>query len=208
MRDRAIALAGIFQAAYLVQQVARRGMTDSADFTTCINSLYKIDATNSEEIFGSASALRTGLRQAVDQLSGSNGQKNMEVTRYALGIMHLERKLAKDGAMLKKISTGIERAKEQSAMFGPTHENVIASLANLYVETISTLSPRIIVSGEQGHIGNAQNADKIRTLLLAAIRAAVLWRQCGGRRWHLLFKRREVMSGIQRLFDESSQTIH
>ena len=34
-----------------------------------------------------------------------------------------------------------------------------------------------------------QNADLIRALLLAGIRAAFVWRQSGGARWKLIFQR-------------------
>jgi len=53
-------------------------------------------------------------------------------------------------------------------------------------------------------LADADTANLIRALLLAAIRAAVLWRQCGGRRWRLLLQRRDLLHAAQRLRNPSS----
>jgi len=113
--------------------------------------------------------------------------------------MHLERKLAKKPDMLKTIAQGIEKAREQARHFSSTHENVVANLADLYVNTISTLPPRIIVNGEHGYLSDPENANKVRALLLAAIRSAVLWRQCGGMRLQLLLNRRKIIEEAEKI---------
>ena len=78
-----------------------------------------------------------------------------------------------------------------------------ARLAELYANTISTLGPRIMIRGDQNHLTNTENAAKMRTLLLAGIRAALLWNQAGGTRWKLLFERgkmqREADSLLKRI---------
>jgi CII-binding regulator of phage lambda lysogenization HflD len=58
-------------------------------------------------------------------------------------------------------------------------------LAALYQDTISRLTMRIHVKGVPEHLRKQAVADKIRALLLAGIRSALLWHQLGGRRWHL-----------------------
>jgi high frequency lysogenization protein len=47
-----------------------------------------------------------------------------------------------------------------------------------------------MVNGERVYLSNNDNAAKIRALLLAALRSAVLWGQCGGSRLSLVFNRR------------------
>ena len=37
-------------------------------------------------------------------------------------------------------------------------------------------------------------SNKIRSLLLAGIRSAMLWRQCGGKRWQILLGRKRMLS--------------
>jgi len=108
--------------------------------------------------------------------------------------MALERKLIKNPAILQMLSAGIDKAIAQAEHFSPSHENVIANLADLYVSTISRLTPRVIVKGEHGHLSNPANANRVRVLLLAALRSAILWHQCGGSRWQLLFQRKKIIA--------------
>ena len=49
-----------------------------------------------------------------------------------------------------------------------------------------------MVRGEPLHLQNPENVNRIRALLLAAIRSAMLWRQCGGRRLHILLGRKKL----------------
>ena len=42
-------------------------------------------------------------------------------------------------------------------------------------------------------------ADEIRSLLLGGIRFAWLWRQLGGRRWHLIMRRNPILIALQGL---------
>jgi high frequency lysogenization protein len=203
--DRNLALAGIFQAVRLVRDVATTGNCDRQDFETCIQSLFRIDVEQTEDVYGGSAKLATGFRTLMEQLAGhSHGghnwqPKDVNITKYAMGVLVLERQLRKNPTMLQTIADGIQQAASQAEHFSVTHENVIANLAHLYTQTISTLRPRIMVSGEHAHIANPKNANSIRALLLAAIRAAVLWRQCGGTRWQLLFKRRAVVDEANRL---------
>jgi high frequency lysogenization protein len=76
---------------------------------------------------------------------------------------------------------------------------VIGNLADTYKQTLSTLSFRIKVAGNPQILQNSHNANKVRALLLAGIRAAILWRQVGGRRWHLLFNRKRYIKDAQGL---------
>jgi len=93
---------------------------------------------------------------------------------------------------MPKVAEGIEQAKRQLDHFHSSHENLIANLSGLYRETLSTFRFRIHVTGSAQHLQNPQNAHKIRALLLCAVRAAILWRQVGGRRWQLLFSRQRL----------------
>ena len=208
--DRTLALAGLFQATRLVQQVANSGNADEHDMETCLNSIFRVDVERAEDAFGGIDRLTTGLRTLVEQLGGSafagTGQnrpqnKDLYITKYVAGVMVLEKRLKNNPAMLTTISDGIDRARQQIEHFSLLHENVIASLAHTYSQTISTLKPRIMVQGEHVYIANPNNANRIRALLLAAIRAAVLWRQCGGTRWQLLFQRGAIVAEAQRLLE-------
>ena len=101
----------------------------------------------------------------------------------------LEKKLSADAHMLDTIDKRLREIESQFDFFSLDHENTYAKLGQLYKDTVSTLGPKIIVSGEQPFLSNEHNASKVRALLLAGIRSAVLWRQCGGSRWQFLFGR-------------------
>lgn len=195
-----LALAGMFQAADLVRQVAQQGLLDQAPFEASIQSVLKIDAESVEDVYGGISKMKTGLQVVCKQL-GASTQRNMEIMHYVLGMVFLERKLIKQENMLVRIRDGIETAQAQAEMFAVTHPNIIAHLAQLYTQTLSTFNYRIKVNGERRFLENQHNADKIRALLLAGIRSAVLWHQNGGRRWQFLFSRGKIVQTAQQLLE-------
>ncbi|MCU7796758.1 MAG: high frequency lysogenization protein HflD [Candidatus Thiodiazotropha sp. (ex Myrtea spinifera)] len=198
--DRAIALAGLFQACHLAQQVAHKGLADAQALTGNIHSLFQVDTAQVLDVFGSLQNLAPGLRLTHRQLSGSEPRDN-ELTRYLLSLVQLERKLIGDAERLESISEGIKSTAARLPHFPQTHSNILASLADIYAENISTLQPRIMVSGEPVYLQNPDNVNRIRALLLAGIRAAMLWRQMGGRRRQLLFNRKRVVTTLHGLLD-------
>jgi high frequency lysogenization protein len=200
--DRTISLAAIFQATKLVSQIANTGNADEEDMATCLQSIFKADVDSAKDAYGNTTKLRTGLRTLIDQLGGQGTEaKDLFITKYVAGIMVLEKRLKNDPDMLNRIADGIQHANTQIEHFSLSHENVIAGLANTYSQTISQLKPRIMVQGEHVYISNPNHANRIRALLLAAIRGAVLWRQCGGTRWQLLFQRRAIVEEAKRLLN-------
>jgi high frequency lysogenization protein len=59
-----------------------------------------------------------------------------------------------------------------------------------------------MVVGDQNYLGSQNTVNKIRALLLAGIRAVLLWRQCGGSRWKLLFFRKKIQEEAQFLLTQ------
>lgn len=197
--DRVIALAGAAQAADLVRSLAQRGQLNPEDNETCLSSLIKIDAASSADIYGGAARLRTGLRLLEQQL---DHPQDMELTRYVVALLGLERKLARRPDLLESLRAGLEEVIQNLNYFPVDHSNAIARFADLYLNSLSTLTPRIMVSGDPVHLNNPENASRIRALLLAGVRAAMLWRQSGGRRWTLLFRRNPLLRETRRLLTE------
>ncbi len=207
--DKTIALAGIFQAATLVNQIATRGLVDEHDLKVAVDSILNQKPGSTLAVFGRYENLRTGLYTLVSQLANEqHQQRDINVARYVINLLHLERKLAKRPDMLEEIATAVKRAFEQAELFGVTHANVMANLAGIYTDTISQLPPRIMVNGETEYLSNPANADKIRTLLLAGIRAAVLWHQVGASRWQILFGRRHFVKEAKRILDNEMGILH
>jgi high frequency lysogenization protein len=200
IENNTIALAGIFQASELVRQIARQGMLDQAPFETSIQSVLKINADSITDVYSGLSGIKPGLQVLCQQL-GNETKRDMEVMQYVLGVIFLERKLAKRPDMLAKIRSHIEKIIDETTTYSVTHPQIVEQLANLYTQTLSTFDYRIKVSGEQRFLENSYNADKIRALLLAGIRSAVLWRQKGGKRLQFIFSRAKILRTAQNFLD-------
>jgi len=195
--SRTLALAGVFRAASLVNILANEGTISEDDLRVSIESIFETDPDNVIQVFGNTDNLLAGFKTLTNQLGKDSRNRNMDISRYVVSMLFLERRLMKNPEMLETLSTGVELASRQSEHFSTTHENVIANLSDLYSRTISELGPRIMVNGEQNYLETKVISNKIRTVLLAGIRSAVLWQQLGGRRWHVIFNRRRYLKIAQ-----------
>jgi len=187
--DQTLALAGIYQAASLVKQIATKGIANSAHIESSLETLFRFDAATVEDVFGSVAGVTHGVK-ILHRNINDRSARDFDVTKYVISLLMLERKLSRNNAMLDQIDEQLKKIESQFNFFSLNHENTFAKLGQLYKDTISTLGPKIIVNGEQPHLNNEVNANKIRALLLAGIRSAVLWRQCGGSRLQFLFGRK------------------
>ena len=134
-----------------------------------------------------------GLKLGFESLSASldSPQRQLAVSQLVLGVLRLERKLSGRAEMLRELGQGIASIQRQVDHLGVAHATVQTRLAELYSNTLSTLRPRIVVHGNPMQLADPKRVEQIRSLLLAAIRAAVLWRQVGGSRWRMLLRRGE-----------------
>ncbi len=196
MKDRALALAGLVQAVELVTKIANHGSADPEPLQASIDSVFRLDAETPEAVFGSASAMRNGLRSLVAWLEG--GQHGNRIgARIALSVLQVERKLARRSDLLQAIGSGLSDIDRQRSHLGPVHSTVLGRLGELYAETVSRLTPRVLVQGNPMHLSQATVVAQIRAVLLAAVRSAVLWRQLGGSYWDLLLRRRAIVAAAR-----------
>lgn len=202
LRERVLSLAGIFQVAAEVKRLALHGRETNPVVVTATHSLFQVDAPTVEDIYHGAARLRSGLQTMIQQMGDKASLRDIEITRYVITLLYLEKKLARDKRMLQDLQQGLEQARNQADFFSETHPNVIARLADIYQKTISTLKPRIMVSGNPEILANPDNSSMIRMLLLAGIRSAVLWRQCGGSRWQLIFRRKAILGEAAAILKE------
>jgi len=75
----------------------------------------------------------------------------------------------------------------------------VQQLGILYESLISEIQPQIRINGNRQHLQDRTNIERIRALLLAGLRACVLWRQVGGNRWQLAFNRRSMTRSVEAL---------
>ncbi len=187
--ERVLALAGIYQACALAQQLANQGRCEETAMDAGIASVFRIDAPSVVGVYGNIASVRLGLRTLVSQLDESSD--DMAVTRMAMTVMRLERTLSRHPQLLDRLQQGIRAAQRQAEHFGQGSSQVTARLAELYASTLSTLRPRVMVNGSPQYLQQPAIVEKLRSNLLAAVRSAVLWRQLGGRQWQLLLFRRQ-----------------
>ncbi len=213
MKDQTLTLAAIFQAASLVQQVSRTGQIDKNAFEVLLNSLIVTSPENTLAVYGGELInIKQGLELLINHLGDfSNANplaktkekkvKDPELTRYIISLINLERKLTKKPNQLALLGERIDSSKRQLAHYEISSETLISSFASIYSDIISPLGTRIQVAGEPTILKQTVNQHKIRALLLAGIRSAVLWRQVGGKRRNILFSRSKIVKTAQQLLN-------
>jgi high frequency lysogenization protein len=200
-----LALAALCQAIRLLQQIARGDEANNSELELSLKSVTVQDAAEPVDIFGGKLAnLENGYHVLQAQL-GDNPKKDLELTRYAMAVITLERKLAKNNDSLQAVGKRIERLQQQLQHFQLLDETVLASMADIYIEHISPLGQRIQIAGQPAALKQPMVQHKIRALLLAAIRAAVLWRQAGGRKYHFILQRKQLLQEVKTVLQQLAQ---
>jgi high frequency lysogenization protein len=202
LRSRTIALAGLFQAVWLVRQTARGQLRDPDATRACIRSIFATDAASVTAVFGGIRSLSTGLEAMIAQLDAAAGGRDLELTGHVINLLSLARQLNRDRTMSEQIAAGLRQLARPADDADADDPALTGALATLYQQTISTLSPRVLVHGEQSLLENRATQNRLRSLLLAGIRAAVLWHQCGGSRWRLLVERGRMLACARSLLQE------
>lgn len=199
LEDQTLALAGMFQAAVLVNELAQHGNCDGEAFDGCFNSLFTIDAETAEQALGDISHLTRGFEALGDYLGGQNRSPGRNIAYYLLSILKIANQVLGDQNLSSSLLQGLQKIEKDTSEFDMGRGSIINKIDGLYQECISPLNPRIIVRGEQNYLRNSDNAAKIRVLLLAGIRAAVLWHQLGGSKWRLFWSRKKYISAARQL---------
>ncbi len=195
--EKAMALAGLLQCCYLVSGIARNGLVGEDSLSGSLESIFVTDPDQTADVYRNGNGIRTGLRLIMEILDDGNYAQYSETIRYTSAILNLEKKLHAKPEILRAVGAGISSIQEHQALheLAVTHEEVITRLSGLYESTLATIEPRIRVLGQQKHLRDQTNTGRIRALLLAGLRSAVLWRQLNGTLPGLLLARRKVLKG-------------
>jgi len=194
-----LALAGVCQSAQLVKSLARTSKIDQEAFEASLNSIVITDPKETIDTFGGLNNLRVGLGVLESQLNNRAGKKDSEMTRYIADLLGLERKLTNSPDSLGQLASRIEHIKRQKMHSSLYDSPMIANLASIYKDVISPLGSKIQVAGNPDILKQAGIQDKVRSVLLAGIRSAVLWRQLGGKRRNIIFQRNKILRVAQAL---------
>lgn len=203
LTDQTITLAAVCQASYAVQKISRTGQIDDAQLEIMLNSVMLTSPENTLEVYGNdLSSLKQGLTTLIDHLGNQSKTKDPELTRYAVNLLSLQRRLAKKPRKLAELGERIDQCQRQLAHYSITSDTLVASIASIYSDIISPLGAPIQIAGEPSILKQPNNQHKIRALLLAGIRSAVLWRQVGGKRRNIIFSRTKLVDEAQRLLNQ------
>ncbi|PLW82620.1 lysogenization regulator HflD [Kineobactrum sediminis] len=199
LEKQTIALAGITQAARLVDELSRTGNCPPEFLASSLQSLFAFEVDQVEDVYGGIAGVRLGLDTLAGMLGNGQTPDQREVVRYVFNLLYLERKFARDPAMMSVVHSRLQHASFHAEHFATQANDICNSISGIYQDTLSTLKFRIKVSGSAEHLQNRQTADAIRALLLAGLRSTFLWRQLGGRRWKLILQRRAIARQAQEL---------
>lgn len=201
LENQVIALAGVAQAARMVDQVARTGTWPEPFLEASIHSLFTFDPPDTAAVFGNLQGVKLGLQNLAACLSTSPDETTQATLRYLMALLKLEREFAANATLQQKVRSRLEHTHYKATHFSSHSLNLCANVAGIYEDTFSKLKFRVKITGSAQHLANKRNTEVVRTLLLAGVRAAHLWRQLGGRRWRLLVARgqaRDVAAALSR----------
>lgn len=202
-QDVSIALAGVCQAASLVQKFAHQGTADRESLAYSLKSLLVMQPESTLDVFGNElNHLKMGLETVLAQLSSKQGRLDAEIGRYWIGVLALSQKLDKNPEAKSQLAQRLQQLERQLSLYDGDilHEQMIANMAAIYSDIISPLGSRIQVLGAQDVLSRPEIQNRIRATLLAGIRAGILWQQVGGSRWQFFFSRSKILKATQSLY--------
>ena len=199
MKERTLALAGVFQATELVRQAAHHGTWSGYAASSCLQSLFQLEADSTAEIYGGVTKMRLGVETMLAVLQGDS--RYTDSLRYAVGLLQIEKKFRRSNKLQEQVGRRLQDVSgEGSDLDQHEREDLQAhDISGLYSETISKLSPRIVVNGNPHYLKNERTVDWVRTLLMAGLRSAILWKQLGGGRFELMFGRKKIINEAESL---------
>ena len=199
LEDQTLALAGIFQSAALVDQLAYTGELNQAAYDCCFDSLFTFDAPTAEDVYGDLAGLSRGLRVSAQYLAGENQKSAKNMAYYMLSMLKVASALGRNSNTANAIKSGLQDIETRTTDFEMSRTSMASNIDGLYQDTVSKLNPRILVRGTPINLRDSDKASKIRVLLLSGIRAAILWQQLGGSKLKLLFGRRKYVKSANQI---------
>lgn len=205
--DKALALAGLFQAAALVQQIARTGEVDSDYYESLISSIFKLDPPTVEDVYQGITGVKLGVDTLLKVLKDKESARYADAIRYTIGMLHVEKLLRREQDINSVLRSRLEQTTNQLPHFdGVTSTAVVTKLNDVYLDTLAKFKFRIQVNGDPNHLQKADNAARIRAILLSGVRSAMLWRQLGGSRLQFAFGKRKLVAVLESLQQEITLT--
>ena len=171
LEQQVIALAGVVQAARMVDQVAKTGSYPAAFFEASLRSLFVFDAPTVDAVYGNVQGVKLGLRSVVDMLT--------DATKHIADHAH-EGDIVITGDIplaAKVLGNGAAAIRHNGDIF--TSANIGGQLATRDLMTdIRAADPFLVQSGRKG--GNAAFSAKDRSRFRNALEAEIRKAQSSG----------------------------
>ena len=190
LKNETISLGAIYQACNEIKKIAWQGEVNNNIIEPLINSVYQTTSEEIEDVFISIKRLNSGLDFLRRQLVGDAFSRDGEVTMYFEAIGVLVKNMNRKDEVLNKLRT--ELTKQSLPINEDNLDQHALFLSELYLSTISTVEPRIIVNGDNKYLTDKKNAAMIRSLLLCAIRSFILWQQSGGSKFRIFIFKKKI----------------
>ena len=195
--DYITSLIAMLQSVYLVDRIATTDYdaTNESDFL--IQSIYTKNTFDADKIYSQKSSLVDGCKLLKDILRGKNDISVLTMQKYALNIILIQKNINKISDLKNMIGKKIDNYHDNSMMATNLNDQIAYS-EEIYKEYVGIIRPRVVISGKKEYLN--KNSSLIRALLLSGIRAAFLWDYHGGSKWHLMFRRKEILNECENYF--------
>lgn len=220
-QNRALALAGVFQATQLTHMTAMTGQQSIGEngnfyFEQLIKASLNIrpavnSSTQTLDFFNQLGDIALGLKtleSSINQPFSPTPKTKIPKMpsaklpmSYAMALLHLEKKVYSNPEYVAIIEKSQQKILKQLSFFDHNylHSSIIANLAQAYVDTAGQINPRILVRGNAEAFKDANHTNRIRACLFTGLQLAHLWRQLGGSSWNMIFSKRKLLQDIQTL---------
>lgn len=192
-RAQTIAISAICQSAQIIQQIAKGQAYNKEHFTALLSGIMVTSPKSVFDVYPDVEEMTGGCELLIHQLSGQTTTRDVEVTRYIAGIMALSKKLLRSNSSLSRLTIALENIERRLEHFEINSGSIVQNFADAYREIVSPLGQKIQVIGNPEVLKHPDVQNKVRALLFAGVRAAVLWRQLGGQRRQFLFNRKRIL---------------
>ena len=220
LEHQIICFAAICQSVGQISTLAHKGTWDEESSRIAIRALA-VDSPNSIDEIYPLEKLQSGFKFFFETFESNRTDAQMiDQSRMVMYIIHLgtsfykqlivKSPLAKIFSMQKvpkDVLDMLDQALNKSRQYGysPTSNENVANIAEVYTAKISKITASSFkIYGNACYLKQQVIQDRIRTLIFAAIRAVILWRQLGGKGRDLLFNRKKMFTCAHQLLQHRS----
>tara|TARA_Y100000814_G_scaffold36375_1_gene23227 strand:+ start:3887 stop:4489 length:603 start_codon:yes stop_codon:yes gene_type:complete len=177
-----------------------------SQLASAINPLLILNPESVEQVYPNLESLTLGFSTLQSILGSNRVKQNSQIRRYITEILILRKTLSKNMIMQSVVRAGLSNLEPirpslidcmQTNQQEINEQNyTFEEISSLYRKTLSTLKHRIKVAGKVQFLKNEIVSNKIRGLLFAGVRSAVLWHQLDGRYWRLFIYNKRISNTV------------